>query len=628
MRKLYEKEHLEERKNFEPDGASADESTRLISAPVGKKAWDWNKLLPKYFTIIRWVRNYSVREDLRGDLFAGCTVAFMTFPQAMGYALLAGLHPIYGLYASFVPVFIYALFGTSAEMCVGPAAMVSLMIPDTIAPLAPVGSDTYVLYATFLSFLSGVILFTAGMLNGGFIVENILSVPLLMGWIQGAAVLIIVSQMSGFFQISIPATSNSIVHVMGAIISNISSTNGYSLLIGGVCLVILYGSRLLADRKFPILKKLPISLLVLSTVTVLCWKLDWEHTINLNVIGDIPKGIPSPAFFALSWDLIQTSFKAALAISIIGFMEGISLAKKFAALRKYRIDVSQELRALGLANMIGSLFKAFPVTGSVTRTTVNYQSGSRTTLSSFVNGTLVGCVLLFLAPLFYYTPKAALSAIVTSAGMSLIDIQEMMFLWKIKAKYDLAQLVAIFLITLFTGPEIGAVVAILVSVIQIIYNSTRPTCVMLGPVSGTTVYKGGPTFAERIAAKGILVARFDSNLHFYTMAWLKEKLYVWESELPSPVNSVIFDGTGIESADATGVHGLKELVEDYQKRNICVFFSNLKPSLYETLDLSGIINKVGEDAVLSTTHEAVEVAEKVSYSRRSRVNRVTVSINS
>jgi len=359
----------------------------------------------------------------------------------------------------------------------------------------------------------------------------------------------------------------------------------------------------------------------------MCWALDWETKLKLNVIGDIPKGLPVPGFFALDWDLIQSSVKAALAISIIGFMEGISLAKKFAALRKYRIDVSQELRALGLANMIGSVFKAFPVTGSVTRTTVNYQSGSRTTLSSIVNGTLVGCVLLFLAPLFYYTPKAALSAIVTSAGLSLIDVHEMMFLWKIKAKYDLAQLLAVFGITLFTGPEIGAVVAILVSVVQIIYNSTRPTCVMLGPVAGTTVYKSGTSFTERIAAKGIMVAKFESNLHFYTMAWLKEKMFVWESESPCPVNTVIFDATGIEEADATGVHGLRELVDDYQKRNICVFLSNVKPALRDTLELSGILDKVGTDSVFSTTHEAVEVAENISYSQRSRINSVTLSLN-
>jgi len=278
--------------------------------------------------------------------------------------------------------------------------------------------------------------------------------------------------------------------------------------------------------------------------------------------------------------------------------------------------------------MIGSLFKAFPVTGSVTRTTVNYQSGSRTTLSSFVNGTLVGCVLLFLSPLFYYTPKTALSAIVTSAGLSLIDVQEMMFLWKIKAKYDLAQLLFIFVATLFTGPEFGAVVAILVSVVQIIYNSTRPKCATLGPVSGTTVYKSGNSFAHQLINKGIIVAKLDSSLYFYTTAWLKENLFEWELASPTPVNAVIFDASGIDGTDSTGVHVLKELVEEYQKRNICVFFSSLKPALRDTLELAGLLDKVGLDAVFGTTHEAVEVAETISYSQRSRINHsVTITLN-
>lgn len=625
VRKLYEKDLIarDVESDFRKD-ENPKETTHLLSSETSKDKWD--VFVSKYVPIIKWTKNYSWREDLRGDLFAGCTVAFMTFPQAMGYAMLAGLPPIYGLYSSFMPVLTYAIFGTSAEMCVGPAAMVSLMIPDTILPLAAAGSSQYMLYAIFLSFLSGLILFLAGVINAGFIVENILSVPLLTGWIQGAAILIVLSQLSSLFAIKIPSTSNSLVSVLQSIIEELGSTNGWSMLIGSVCLILLFGSRKLGERKFPIIKKLPISLLVLAGVTALSKILDWENRLNLAVIGEIPQGLPSPGFFPLEWNLIVSSIKAALAISIIGFMEGISLAKKFAALRKYRIDVSQELRALGLANMVGSLFSAFPVTGSVTRTSVNYQSGSRTTYSSVVNGFLVGCVLLFLSPLFYYTPRTALSSIVISAGLSLIDIEEIMFLWKIRAKYDLAQLVFIFAVTLFTGPEVGAVVAILVSVLQIVYRSTRPNCVTLGPVSGTTVYKM-EKHATYVAKKGILVVRLESNLYFYTTPWLKEKMHHWVSASPTKVSAVVFDCSEIEAADATGVHGLQELIEEYQKSNICIFFSNLKMDFLATVELSGLFDKVGSDSIFGTTHEAVEAAETISYSQRRRLNHFAVGVN-
>jgi len=604
---------------------SSHESSRLLMPLIPKDGTDWFKELTKYVPIIKWAKNYRWRYDLPGDLFAGCTVAFMTFPQTMGYAILAGLPPIYGLYSSFVPVFIYSILGTSAEMSVGPAAMVALMIPDTLGPLAPVGSPLYILYATFLSFFSGIILFGAGLLNGGFIVENILSVPLLTGWIQGAAVLIVLSQMSGFFQIHIPSTSNTVVTVIKSISETIKDTNGWSVLVGGVCLVLLFGSRKIGEtRRFSFIKKLPISLVVLIVVTLLSYLQNWEDNLHLAIIGKIPQGLPSPKFFSLSWELIGTSFKAALAIAIIGFMEGISLAKKFAGLRKYRIDVSQELRALGLANMIGSCFRAFPVTGSVTRTTVNYQSGSRTTFSSIVNGLLVGAVLLFLSRLFYYTPKTALAAIVISAGLSLIDIHEIQFLWRIKAKYDLAQLLGIFLVTLFTGPETGALVTILISVLQIIYRSTRPVCVSMGPVSGTSVYKAGTQFSKTITKKGILVVRLDSGLYFYTTAWLKENLFTWESESPIQVKAIVLDASAISSADSTGVHGLMEIIDEYKKKSICVFFSNVPNALMETMELAGLLEKVGPDSFFGTTHEAVQVANTLSHSERLRL---TVTLN-
>lgn len=615
-------------KAYDEPIVSSHESARLLMPNVINSKDEgraWLTTLTKFVPIVKWTMNYKPRFDLPGDLFAGCTVAFMTFPQTMGYAILAGLPPIYGLYTSFVPVFLYSIFGTSAEMSVGPAAMVALMIPDTLAPLAKEGSPEYIFYATFLSCFSGIILFLAGLVNGGFIVENILSVPLLTGWIQGAAVLIILSQLSGFLQIHIPSTSNTLVTVIESISQTIKNTNFASLCVGAVCLFLLFGSRKLGEvQRFAIVKKIPLSLLVLAGVTALTKILKWNEKYDLAIIGTIPHGLPAPSFGAVDWALIKASFRAALAIAIIGFMEGISLAKKFAGLKKYKIDVSQELRALGIANIVGSFFKAFPVTGSVTRTTVNYQSGSRTTYSSIINGLLVGAVLLFLSPLFYYTPKAALAAIVISAGLSLIDIHEIKFLWRIKAKYDLAQLALIFIVTLFTGPELGAVIAILVSVLQIIYRSTRPVCVTIGPVEGTSVYKPGVQFTKVTTKKGIIIVKLDSGLFFYTTAWLKENLYEWETKSPVTVNAIVLDASGIDGADSSGVHGLMEIIDQYKKKNICIFFSNVNASLMETLSLAGLCDTVGLDSFFVTTHEAVQVAHALSYSDRMRL---TVSLN-
>jgi len=212
---------------------------------------------------------------------------------------------------------------------------------------------------------------------------------------------------------------------------------------------------------------------------------------------------------------------------------------------------------------------------------------------------------------------------VISAGLSLIDIAEIRFLWRIKAKYDLMQLFAIFLITIFTGPEIGAVFAVLVSVVLIVFRATKPACHTLGQVVGTTVYNTSH-YAKSTAKKGILVVRIESGLYFYTTAWLKENLFTWENDASVPVKALVMDATTIETADSSGIHGLMELIDEYSKKNICVFFSNVSLQLYNTFELAGIVEKVGPDSFFGTTHEAVQIAQGLSYSERLKM---TITLN-
>jgi len=327
----------------------------------------------------------------------------------------------------------------------------------------------------------------------------------------------------------------------------------------------------------------------------------------VKIVGAIPQGLPVPETVSVTWTRIKETYTSALIISLIGFMEAISVAKKFAALRQYKVNVSKELIALGLANMMGAVFQAYPATGSISRSAVNYRMGIRTPLSSFLVGILMMGVLLFLTPLFYYTPSACLAAIVIAAAVTMVDTTEMIYLYKIKEYTDLAQLVVTLLITLLLGPDVGAGVAVAISLILVVLRSSKPNFVVLGRLPGTLVYKDVNRFPDAVTQKGVLIVRFDSRIFFYTTTWFRERLDKWEREAPS-VHTIVIDSVGINSIDSTGVHVLTEVLELHHKKNIRILFSDVKGPVRDAMENAGLTLKIGLENFFLTTHSAVEYA--------------------
>jgi len=288
----------------------------------------------------------------------------------------------------------------------------------------------------------------------------------------------------------------------------------------------------------------------------------------------------------------------------------VGIAKKFASLKSYRLDVSQELIALGSANIIGSVFKSYPVTGSISRSAINFQIGSCTPLSSVLVGFLVMFVLLFLTPLLELVPTTVLSAIVITAALHTINPFEWVRLFRAKEYLDFFLSNGVLFLTLMLGPDIGAVIAVVISLIIVIYRSSRPHFVRVGRLPGTVVYKDVRRFPDAITFPGVLIVRLDGMLSFYTTSHLREKLEEWEVDSDPPVHTIIIDSVGINGVDSSGHHLLSEILEVYEKRSIRVLFSEMKGRVRDSLARGGLDKKVGLNNFFLTTHEAVMHVEQ------------------
>ncbi|ELR21794.1 inorganic anion transporter, sulfate permease (SulP) subfamily protein [Acanthamoeba castellanii str. Neff] len=505
---------------------------------------------------------WYVLENLRSDLLAAITVGFMLIPQGMSYALVAELPPIYGLYSALIPLALYCK-----------------------------GTPEYVQAALLVSAISGVLMICGSLLHVGFILENILSHPVLSGFTSGAAIIIMGSQLKHLFRISM--SGNTLIEYIESFANSASDIHGWTTAF----------VKVVSADPFAV----PASLLLLILTTLLNWIFDLSTKLGLKEVGALPDGLPEPSWVhALSWDNIKTAFPAAATVSLLGFIESISVAKQFAAKRQYHISVGQELLALGVCNLGGAFFQAFPVTGSLSRSAVNFQAGSRSPLSSLFTAGLISLTLLFLTPAFRYTPLFVLASIVVSAAVLLIDYEEVIFLFKIGDRVDLAQMLIVFLGTLLLGPELGVMVAIAVSLIQLIFKSAKPNFARLGRLPGTLVYKDIKRFPSALRHKGILIVRFDSNLFFANVNWFRETLTKYELKSKHTIYAIILDATGVNTLDSTSIHLLEDLVQEYKTKQIRFLWANVKGSVRDTMNASGLAKKLGVDNFFLTTHDAVD----------------------
>lgn len=548
--------------------------------------------LDRYVPFVRTMRAYR-RADLRPDLTAGLTTAVMLIPQGMAYAMLAGLPPIVGLYASVIPLALYALFGSSRELAVGPVAMVSLLVATGVGAIAPVGSTEFIAYAVVLAGMVGVIQLGMGLARAGFLV-NFLSHPVISGFTSAAALIIGFSQLKHLLGVDIPR-SHHVHEVVANALGELANASAPTVILGVASIVALIALK----RWRPVF---PRALTVVVAGSLAVWALGLVSS-GVAIVGGVPGGFPTPGVPSFDSATLVELLPIAITIALVGFMESISVAKAFARRAKYDVDPNQELIGLGAANIGGALFGAYPVTGGFSRTAVNAQAGARSTLASLITAVVIALTLVFFTPLFYYLPKAVLAAIIMTAVFGLIDVREVKHLWAVK-RSDLALLVVTFVATLTLGIEPGILVGVGASLLWFVVRSTRPHTAVLGR-RPNGAFRNVARHADATGVDGVLIVRMDASFYFGNVTFLKDTLRRLERESPTPIRAVVLDASAINNLDSSADAALNELLEDYQGRGIQLILARVKGPVMDVLERSGFANKAGRESIAESIDEAL-----------------------
>ncbi|XP_061997766.1 probable sulfate transporter 4.2 isoform X1 [Rosa rugosa] len=570
----------------------------------------WIEWLELFLPCFRWIRTYKWREYLQVDLMAGMTVGVMLVPQAMSYAKLAGLEPIYGLYSGFVPLFVYAIFGSSRQLAVGPVALVSLLVSNVLSGIVDSSDALYTELAILLALMVGIMECILGLLRLGWIIRFI-SHSVISGFTTASAIVIALSQAKYFLGYDVERSSE-IVPLIESIISGADAFSWPPFVMGSVILAILLTMKHLGKTKkhLRFLRAAgPLTAVLLGTIFVKIF-----NPSSISLVGDIPQGLPSfsiPKAFGYATSLIPT----ALLITGVAILESVGIAKALAAKNGYELDSNQELFGLGVANIFGSFFSAYPTTGSFSRSAVNNESGAKTGLSGIVMGFIMGCALLFMTTLFESIPQCALAAIVISAVIGLVDYEEAIFLWRVDKK-DFLLWTITSSTTLFLGIEIGVLVGVGVSLAFVIYESANPHIAVLGRLPGTTVYRNTQQYPEAYTYNGIVIVRIDAPIYFANISYIKDRLREYEVEVDKSTSRgpeveriyfVIIEMAPVTYIDSSGVQALRELHQEYKLRDIQIAISNLNRETLMTLSRSGVVELIGKEWFFVRVHDAVQV---------------------
>ncbi|KAG2627181.1 hypothetical protein PVAP13_3KG227912 [Panicum virgatum] len=505
----------------------------------------------------------------------------------MSYAKLAGLHPIYGLYTGFVPLFLYAIFGSSRQLAVGPVALVSLLVSNVLGGIVNSSSELYTELAILLAFMVGILECLMGLLRLGWLIRFI-SHSVISGFTTASAIVIGLSQIKYFLGYNVTRSSK-IIPLIESIIAG--ADQGKS------------------NKRLRFLRASgPLTAVVLGTIFVKIF-----HPPAIPVVGEIPQGLPKfsiPRGFEHVLSLTPT----AVLITGVAILESVGIAKALAAKNGYELDSNKELFGLGIANICGSFFSAYPATGSFSRSAVNHESGAKTGLSGIIMGIIIGGALLFMTPLFSDIPQCALAAIVISAVTGLVDYEEAIFLWGIDKK-DFFLWAITFITTLVFGIEIGVLVGVGFSLAFVIHESANPHIAVLGRLPGTTIYRNILQYPEAYTYNGIVVVRIDAPIYFANISYIKDRLREYELNLPNSnrgldvgrVYFVILEMSPITYIDSSAVQALKDLHQEYKARHIQIAIANPNRQVHLLLSRSGILDLIGAAWCFVRVHDAVQV---------------------
>ncbi|MBB1241982.1 sulfate permease [Streptomyces durbertensis] len=529
------------------------------------------RLLP----LLGWLPDYS-RAVLRHDLVAGLTVAVMLVPQSMAYATLAGMPPVTGLYASVVPLLVYALLGSSGSLAVGPVAITALMTGTALAPLANGDPARYAALAGLLAVLTGAVQLLMGALRLGAL-TSFMSHSVLSGFTSAAALVIAASQLKDLLGLD-AARADGLPGTLVALWEGAGTAHLLTIAVSVTALTAL----VLLRRRLP---RLPGALIVVAGVTAASALLSLGDR-GVRVLGDVPGGLPVPALPTLSGADVGALLPAAVAIALVSYLEGIAVATSLAAKAGQRVSPGKELVAIGAANTSAGLFGAFPVAGGFSRSAVNFAAGARTPMATAVTATVVALTALLLTPAFHHLPKAVLAAIVVTAVLGLVDIHGARRTWRTR-RADGVALAVTFAVTLLAGVEPGLAAGIAFSVAVFLWRSSRPHLAELGQVPGTQAYRNIRRYPGLHTDPGTAVVRVDGPLYFAS-AQRVEKALLELAEARPELHTLVLDASAVSDCDADGAHALASLNRLLGDRDVVLRLATVRGPVRDLLGQAGI----------------------------------------
>lgn len=570
----------------------------------------------KYFVpIFEWLPNYNF-SLFRFDLLAGVTIASLAIPQGISYANLTRVPSVVGLYSSFVPPFIYAIFGSSKTLAVGTVAACSLLIAQTIGQTAsPIENPALYLSLVYTAtFIAGVVQTALGVLRLGILVD-FLSHSTITGFMGGTAIVICMQQLKGFLGLTHFTAKTDVISVMHSVFSHRNEWSWESAVVGIIFLIFLQFTRHLKTKKPKLFWVAAMAPLVTIIVGGLFAYFAHAEKYGIQIVGPLKRGINPPSIKELNFDkrYIATALRAGLISAILALAEGISIGRSFAVIKNEPLDGNKEMIAFGLMNIVGSFTSCYVTTGPFSRTAVNYNAGCKTQMSNVVMAVIMMLTLLLLAPVFSYTPMVTLSAIIMSAMFGLIEYEKAYHLFKVD-KFDFVICMVAFFGVTFIDMDIGLGLSVFLAIIRTLLYAARPASCKLGNIPDTNLYRDVEQYPVASGTSGILILQLGSPVFFSNSSYVRERVMRWirdeeESNREKQGDSVehlILDLGGVTAIDMTGIEAFFELKRLLGMKGIKISLVNPRIDVLEKLMTSKFIDSIGKESVYLSIDDAVE----------------------
>jgi len=583
-----------------------------------------------YVPILSWLPKYK-SENFASDLVAGITLGIFIAPQALAYANLVGVPPIYGLQSAFYPIIIYFCLGNSRQLSVGPEAIVSILVSGALDNILDTDAspEERAGVACVITLLVGLFTLVLGVFRFGYL-AYIFSRPLLCGFINAVGIEIILEQVDKFFGMSLHSHT---FYKIPEIYDKLDEAKWLAMILGLICVAIMVAFRVIKHKRpqYRFLLYIPDTLVIVVCTITFSYTAGLNDKYDLPILGKVEPGFLSPQMPDLDFDQIQRLASVALVIAMIGIVESILGANVYATKHNYMLSSNRELVALGLANTLGSMFRMFPAFGSLPRTAMNDGAGAKTLLSTLFTAIILLLVITLLLPLFNHLPIVVMGAIIVNAALGLFEIHDVIFLYKIRAYKDLALLSVTFLTTLIFGVTMGIGLSIMISLFMVVRQTSAPHVAIMKQSTDTKKFEDVAvirdinlfherhywfTLSQFSSDKGVLMVRIEESLYFANIGQLKELFQKIELRGNSPLHAIILDASNIPEIDASATQILYEMVLEWEKRNIMVCFVKVRAPTKHLFIQSGLVDAIGSERFFYKRMDAVNYAlgRKVDYS--------------